>query len=95
MVPRLAPGANVVFSPNDFDDIRDEDFEDRNIKIRVTTFVDLDVVKELKRQAKNQKSKYQTLLNKILRDYAFSKEKDTPITESRLRKIIREEMKRK
>jgi len=70
-------------------EIPDEEFETRNAKIRVTTFVDFDVVIELKRLAKNSKTKYQTLLNTILRAAVIG-DPPKPITEARVRQIAKE-----
>lgn len=59
--------------------IAEEDFLPKNIKIRVTTFVDLDVVEALKAEAHKKKMKYQTLLNEILRERMFSEETQSAI----------------
>ena len=55
----------------DKDILTDKDLEDENAKIRITTFIDLDVLKKLKTIAKKEKTKYQTLLNKLLRETLF------------------------
>jgi hypothetical protein len=44
-----------------------EDFIPKNIKMRITTFVDLDIVDWLRKSAKKTGGGYQTLLNQILR----------------------------
>ena len=48
-----------------------EDLKSENIKARITTFLDLDLLDELKSQAKKEHTKYQTLLNSILREKLF------------------------
>lgn len=77
-------------------ELPDDEFDPKNVKFRVTTFIDLDVVDELRRRAKGSKTKYQTLLNQILRDSVFGKEKGGVIetTEEQIRRVIREELKR-
>jgi len=49
----------------------EEDFKDENVKIRITTFVDMDVYKQLKKLAGDRG--YQTLLNEILRSAVTKK----------------------
>lgn len=94
MIPRFAPGAKVILAPDGVDRIHDNDLKPENIKARVTTYIDFDIVLELRKRAKKKKTKYQTLLNELLRGAVFPKEKDAPITELRLRKILREELKK-
>lgn len=54
-------------------DILDEDeFTSDNVKVRITTYVDLDVLEALKAEAKNRKQKYQTILNQKLRESIFT-----------------------
>lgn len=48
-------------------EIDDSEFEPRNVKERITTFIDGDVLNWLKAEAKDQGTKYQTHLNSILR----------------------------
>jgi len=36
-------------------------------KVRITTYLDQDILKELRQMAKTHRGKYQTLLNKLLR----------------------------
>ncbi len=47
--------------------IPEEAFEDKNVKIRITTFIDMDLYKLLKAEANQGDAKYQTLLNHYLR----------------------------
>lgn len=50
-----------------------------NPKIRINTWIDLDVIEALKLRAKREGTKYQTLLNKILRQTVLDKQ--DPIAE--------------
>ena len=51
----------------------------KNVKVKITTFVDLDVIEELKVQASKEGEKYQTLLNKYLRACVFKKVKESDL----------------
>ena len=73
-------------------DISDEDF--KNAKIRVTAFVDLDVVKALKREAGEKGAKYQTLMNQKLRDAVFGKQIDNHLRDE-IREIVKAELGKK
>ena len=44
-----------------------DEFLDKNCKVRITTFIDVDVYKKLKTLSKKTNEGYQTLLNKALR----------------------------
>lgn len=52
-----------------------EYFEPKNQKIRITTFLDGEVLEWLKEFAKQKDSKYQTLLNEILRKVMINSQK--------------------
>jgi uncharacterized protein (DUF4415 family) len=57
------------------DMIPDDAFEPRNVKERVTMFVDQDVVNEFRKWAnKMPGGKYQTLMNQALRRFVFGPE---------------------
>lgn len=45
----------------------------REAKVRITTYLDEDIIKVLRELAEDSGSKYQTILNQILRDYFFGK----------------------
>ena len=50
-------------------DLLDSTYLDpKNHKVRITSFIDGDVLLELKSRAEQQGTKYQTLLNQLLRD---------------------------
>ncbi len=80
-------------------DLLDSDaFDAKKVKVRITTFVDEDVLEMLKSYAKNSGSKYQTVLNSLLRaffDKQGSVKKVPGISEERVRRIVREELKKR
>ena len=78
-------------------EIDDSEFDPRKVKVRITTMVDEDIILTLKKIAKLKGHKYQTLLNYILRSYLEqdSSKKVKPLTEDRVRLIIKEELKKR
>lgn len=58
---------------NEKDILSEEDIESKNIKWRLTTMIDLDVLDEIKAQAKKKGLAYQTLINSTLRDVFINK----------------------
>ncbi|MBX2989084.1 MAG: BrnA antitoxin family protein [Bdellovibrionaceae bacterium] len=50
--------------------------EPQNHKVRITTFLDGDILEELKKRAGKQGTKYQTLLNRLLRESLWPSEKE-------------------
>ncbi len=65
---------SIQFGP--VDDLTREDLRDENVKMRISIFFDLDLVKHFKAEAKKSGEKYQTLMNRAMREAAFGKEKD-------------------
>lgn len=57
----------------------DGEISPKNVKVRITTSVDLDVIEELKRQAANEGEKYQTLLNSYLRASVLKEVKESSL----------------
>ena len=55
-------------------EISEEDLKIENAKVRVNTWIDGDIVQELRRRAKSENTKYQTLLNNLLRVSVFKKD---------------------
>ncbi len=58
--------------PNKMKRINDPDFSKQSLestKVRITTFLDTDVLEQLKKEAAETGGKYQTTLNQILRDH--------------------------
>ena len=58
-MPHESFGKGGILDPDEFDP--------KYCKVRITTFIDQDIYFELKRLAGEQNSKYQTLLNTLLR----------------------------
>lgn len=50
------------------DKLSQDEFEKRNTKVRITTFIDIDLLECLKEEAAVTGKKYQTLLNEKLRE---------------------------
>ena len=75
-----------------------DEFDSKNVKIRVTTLIDEDVLAKLKSFAKSRGSKYQTVLNALLRAF-FDKPtyatKVQGLSEARVRRIVQEELKKR
>ena len=78
-------------------ELDDLEFAPHNVKVRITTMIDEDLLKALKKIAKSSGKKYQTLLNQILRSYIERKKNTKPGTleEKRIRQIVREEIRKK
>lgn len=60
-------------------------------KTRITIYLDNDVIEAFRDRAETMGMGYQTLINRILRQFAFRS--DIVLDESTLRKVIREELK--
>jgi len=57
-------------------------------KIRITTYVDQDVLKLIKGMAHDSGSKYQTVLNQILRDYLLGQKEGLVARITNLEKAV-------
>ena len=68
----------------------DDAFNPKETKFRVTMYIDLDVLDEIRKKAKKRGLPYQTHINQILRESVFGQEMD-----ERIRQIVREELKNK
>lgn len=72
--------------------------EAHEVKIRISTMIDEDVLIQLKSIAKQKGTKYQTLLNNVLRAFVespfFSKNKG-PKLEDTVRRIVKDELRKK
>ncbi len=68
----------------------DDAFNSRETKFRVTMFLDLDVLDEIRVRAKARGLPYQTYINQLLRDLVMGQEMD-----ERIRRIVREELDKK
>lgn len=82
---------DVIFGDVELDDL---ELEPRHVKVRVTTMLDEDVLKALKKIASAKSQKYQTVLNQVLRAFVERKKerKLMPVGEKRIREIVREEI---
>ena len=75
----------------------DEVFNTKKIKVRITTFVDEDVLMMLKDFAKKRGSKYQSILNALLRAFFDKPARGTKVrglSEERVRRIVQEELRK-
>lgn len=68
-------------------ELPEEAFNPKNAKFRVTMFVDLDVLDEIRKRAAKEGLPYQTFINQLLRRTVLSSAE-----EDRIRRIVREEM---
>jgi len=50
-------------------EIDDSEFEPKNVKERITIFVDQDILDSFRQRAASEGGKYQTLINQALKDY--------------------------
>lgn len=57
-------------------------------KVRITTHLDKDVLDEIRALADNSGSKYQAILNQILRDYLFGQKDGLVARIDRLEKAV-------
>ena len=84
---------NIVYGNFDLDEL---EFEPRRVKVRVTTMLDEDILRNLKKLAKSSGQKYQTLLNQILRAYLDKPSaQGAKLNEDRVRRIVRDELKKR
>lgn len=72
-------------------DISEKDL--KSAKVRVTTFLDLEVLRALKAEAEKKGSKYQTLMNQRLRDSLFGRSIDDHMRQE-IKEMIQEEIKK-
>ncbi len=79
-------------------DLAVDEFAPKNVKVRVTTLIDEDVLIKLKDFAKRRGDKYQSVLNSLLRmffDKPVSGTKVKVLSEERVRRIVQEELRKK
>ena len=60
-------------------------------KTRITIYIDDSTLDEFRSRAEKSGTGYQTMMNDALKDY-LTKNSDRPITESALRRILKEEL---
>lgn len=63
-------------------EIDDSEFDPKNVKERITIFLDQDIVDSFRERAESQGSKYQTLINQALREHL-----QKPSLEKRLERV--------
>ena len=63
---------NINYGKKDL--LNKDEFTSENVKVRITTYIDLDIIEALKAEAKKTKQKYQTILNKKLRESMLKEE---------------------
>jgi hypothetical protein len=86
---------DISFGPVE---LPDDEFDSKNVKIRVTTLIDEDILIMLKEYAKKRGSKYQTVLNSLLRAFFEAPKRNTKIqalSEERVRRIVQEELRKR
>ena len=85
MKKKTKSSKNIRFSERDL--LPKNAFDPRETKFRVTMYLDMDVLNEIRKRAKDRGLPYQTYINQYLRDtHLGSKEED------RIRKIVQEEL---
>lgn len=73
--------AKIKYGKKDL--LNENDLDPKNHKVRITSFIDGDILVELKARADQQGTKYQTLLNQLLRQAL----KDSKSVAERLQKL--------
>ena len=68
-------------------DLPEDAFESKNVKARITMWIGMDLLEEVKKRAATKDLPYQTYLNQVLRDSILGSDED-----ERIRKLIREEL---
>lgn len=84
---KLSPKARVV-PKAERHQVPAEAFEDRNTKVRVTMYIDLDVVEFFKAGAAKGGTPYQTQINAALRDVLAMQQAHDPATQLRQAKNL-------
>lgn len=62
----------IIYSKKD--KLSHDEFDKKNTKVRITTFIDVDILEQLKAEAASTGQKYQTLLNEKLRAIVLGEE---------------------
>lgn len=78
---KSSKGAKVKYGKKDL--LNESDLDPKSHKVRITSFIDGDILVELKERAEQQGTKYQTLLNQLLRQSL----KDSASLAERLKKL--------
>jgi predicted DNA binding CopG/RHH family protein len=64
-----------------------DELDAKNGKFRVTMFIDLDLLDEIRKRAGDKRLPYQTYINQLLREQVLGSDET-----ERIRKIVREEL---
>jgi predicted DNA binding CopG/RHH family protein len=64
-----------------------DEFAPENCKFRVTMFIPMDVLDEIRKRAKAKSLPYQIYINQVLRDHVFGDSE-----KERIRAVVREEL---
>ena len=78
---RSSKTAKIKYGKKDL--LIEDDLDPKNHKVRITSFIDGDILVELKARAEQQGTRYQTLLNQLLRQAL----KDSASVAERLKKL--------
>ena len=84
-IKRANANPNVQFSENDL--IDNEEFKPENIKVKISMYLDSDVLKELKKKVPGGKG-YTTLINEMLREWLFERPHDHLVTQADLEEAL-------
>ena len=71
-------------------DLPEDTFDHKNVKARITMWIGVDLLDEVRKRAAAKDLPYQTYLNQVLRDTILGSNE-----EERIRKLIREELAKK
>jgi predicted DNA binding CopG/RHH family protein len=72
------------------DILTEDEFDPRHGKFRVTMFIDLDVLDEIRKRAADKRLPYQTFINQLLRELILGSDET-----EKIRQIVREELAKK
>ena len=68
-------------------EIPEDAFESQNVKARITMWIGMDLLEEVKKRAQKKDLPYQTYINQLIRNAVFGSDE-----EEKIRKLIREEL---
>lgn len=80
---------DIAYGDKDFES--PQDWDKKEVKVRITTFLDEDLLETIKAEAAKQNKKYQSYLNERLREI-FMNEESVETRLRRLEKIVEKKM---
>lgn len=80
---------DIIYGNKDFESPKD--WDKKAVKVRITTFLDEDLLEIIKEEATKQNKKYQSYLNERLREI-FMNEESVETRLHRLEKIVQKKM---